>query len=240
MHRAHHFKFAASLAAALTITGVAMHAQAQAPQASGASRTAQTSGSPSSEDTMFAQKAATSGTMEVQHGQLAASKATNAQVKAFANQLVKDHTAANDELMAIAKRKNITLPTHAKQVSGEKGSIGARNDATTDTKTGAGVAKGGNATGTTGASGTVATTGEARARSGQDQPWMSQGGAAFDKGFVESQVKAHQDAIALFEKQANSGSDSDLKAFAGKHLPGLKAHLKQAQDLQGTLGARTY
>jgi predicted outer membrane protein len=39
----------------------------------------------------------------------------------------------------------------------------------------------------------------------------------------------------LFEKQANGGSDADLKAFAQKQLPGLRNHLKQAQKLQARL-----
>jgi len=47
---------------------------------------------------------------EVALGKLAQQKAANAQVKSFADMMVKDHTAANEELMALAKTKNITLP----------------------------------------------------------------------------------------------------------------------------------
>ena len=65
--------------------------------------------SPANSDAEFVQKAAAAGRMEVEHGKMAASKASNAQVKAYANTLVKDHTAANQELMTIAKRKNITI-----------------------------------------------------------------------------------------------------------------------------------
>jgi putative membrane protein len=43
-------------------------------------------------------------------GKLAAEKATNPQVKEFGSMMVMDHTKANEELMAIAKTKNITLP----------------------------------------------------------------------------------------------------------------------------------
>jgi len=35
----------------------------------------------------------------------------------------------------------------------------------------------------------------------------------------------------LFERYATEGGNPDLKAFAGKHLPHLKEHLKMAQDL---------
>ena len=71
-------------------------------------------------------------------------------------------------------------------------------------------------------------------------PWMSQSGAAFDKGFIDAQVKAHEDAVTLFENESKNGSDKELKAFAAKQLPGLRAHLKQAQDLQKKLGTTTH
>ena len=59
-------------------------------------------------DADFAQKAATAGKHEVDGAKFAASKASNAEVKALANKLVKDHTAANNELMAMMKKKQIT------------------------------------------------------------------------------------------------------------------------------------
>lgn len=62
------------------------------------------------DDAEFAVKAADGGMMEVELGKLAASKATSADVKSFANMMVTDHTAANEELKGIAASKNITLP----------------------------------------------------------------------------------------------------------------------------------
>lgn len=61
-------------------------------------------------DAKFATDAANGGLAEVALGKLAETKATNAQVKSFAAMMVTDHGKANDELMAIAKTKNITLP----------------------------------------------------------------------------------------------------------------------------------
>ena len=63
------------------------------------------------DDAKFAADAANGGLAEVALGKLAQTKATNAQVKSFADMMVTDHGKANDELMAIAKTKNITLPT---------------------------------------------------------------------------------------------------------------------------------
>ena len=63
-------------------------------------------------------------------------------------------------------------------------------------------------------------------------PWVHETGAAFDEGFLATQVKLHQDAIALFVQETTTASDPELKAFAAKHLPALRAHLQQAQYLQ--------
>ncbi|SIQ63644.1 MULTISPECIES: DUF4142 domain-containing protein [Pontibacter] len=58
----------------------------------------------------FVTKAASSSMMEVEAGKLAQERATNPQVKEFAAMMVKDHSAANDELRTLATSKNITLP----------------------------------------------------------------------------------------------------------------------------------
>jgi putative membrane protein len=49
--------------------------------------------------------------VEVELAKLAENKSTNPKVKEFASMMIKDHTMANEELMALAKTKNITLPT---------------------------------------------------------------------------------------------------------------------------------
>ena len=58
-------------------------------------------------------------------------------------------------------------------------------------------------------------------------------GDAFDKAYADQMVKDHEEAVALFEKESTSGSDSDLKAFAGMTLPTLQEHLKMAKALPG-------
>jgi putative membrane protein len=66
----------------------------------------------SSSDADFAVKATDAGLAEVEMGKLAVSKATNPDVKAYAQMMVDDHTQANDRLMAIAGNKGITLPAN--------------------------------------------------------------------------------------------------------------------------------
>ncbi|RBQ07619.1 DUF4142 domain-containing protein [Pedobacter miscanthi] len=62
-------------------------------------------------DAKFTTQAAVGGMAEVELGKMALEKSSNAQVKEFATMMVKDHGMANTELMAIAKQKNITLPS---------------------------------------------------------------------------------------------------------------------------------
>lgn len=56
-------------------------------------------------------------------------------------------------------------------------------------------------------------------------------GAAFDKAYAQEQVPDHQSDIAMFRKEAQSGQDPALKAFAQKTLPILQQHLQLAQRL---------
>ncbi len=215
MHRVHWFTRAAVLAAACTVasTGFAQTPQTKPPATPNQAPANQLL---SSDDTEFAKKAAEGGMKEVEHGKLVAAKATDPQVKAFANRLVKDHTAANNELKGIAKRKNIELPPPPPSMTEHRGSVGAKNDATTETK-----------------------TGQPRDHVAGAEPWMSQTGREFDKAFIDAAVKDHQEDIKLFEMESDRGTDAQLKAFAKKSLPTLRAHLKQAQDLQQKLATST-
>ena len=49
-------------------------------------------------------------------------------------------------------------------------------------------------------------------------------------------VKDHKSDIATFEKEVNSGSDSEAKAVAEKALPIIREHLRMAQQIAGQLG----
>lgn len=69
-------------------------------------------GTGQTEDTNeFAVKAANGGMMEVELGRLAQEKAASPAVKEFGAMMVAEHTKANEEMKALAAKKNITLPT---------------------------------------------------------------------------------------------------------------------------------
>ena len=50
-------------------------------------------------------------------------------------------------------------------------------------------------------------------------------GQPFDAEYIKVQLKAHEDAVALFKKEASSGQDAALKTFAAQTLPTLRDHL---------------
>lgn len=57
----------------------------------------------------------------------------------------------------------------------------------------------------------------------------------FDKKYLDSQEDAHKDAVKLFKDYSEKGTNTALKSFAGKHLPTLEDHHKQAKDLESSL-----
>jgi putative membrane protein len=62
-------------------------------------------------DTAFIKEAAQGGQAEVQMGALAAQKAQNPEVKQLAESLQQDHMKSNQELLQIAQKGGVTVPT---------------------------------------------------------------------------------------------------------------------------------
>jgi len=136
-------------------------------------------------DSTFATKAAEGGLAEVQLGNLAKEHASSQEVKNFAQQMIDDHTKANDELKKTASSKSISLPT----------SMNSKDQAIYDR-----LAK--------------------------------LNGAAFDKAYMRDMVSDHRADVAEFQREADHGTDSDLKAFAAKTLHTLQEHLKKAETTE--------
>jgi putative membrane protein len=141
-----------------------------------------------SPDESFYKKAAEGGIAEIELGKLAKEKSPDPKVMDFGAMMVKDHSAANEKLQALAQSKDIKLPTRS--------SIA---DMATKTKL-------------------DVLTGE-----------------TFDKSYLKSQVKAHQETLALLNKEISSGQDPDAKAFAQSILPTVQAHLKAVHALEGQM-----
>jgi len=135
-------------------------------------------------DKMFVEKASTGGMVEVQEGQLAQNQAQSADVKAFGQHMVADHTEAGQKLKSIADAEGVPAPTDLDKV---------------DQK--------------------------------QIDALQKKSGAGFDKQYVKGQLAAHQKTVALFQKEASSGSDPQLKQFASDTLPTLQHHLSDVEAL---------
>jgi putative membrane protein len=102
----------AQAALAVTLTAAGSLAQAQDPQQQQRnSATGQLQGAMGASDKDVVKKMYESNLAEIQLGQMASSRATDEQVKSFAQQMVTDHGQANEELRPIAQRLNIEVPT---------------------------------------------------------------------------------------------------------------------------------
>jgi putative membrane protein len=91
---------------ALALTGGSALAQNTAPPAS--ADQIQPAGITDPQD--FATKAGGAGMFEIQSSQLALTKSQNADIKAFAQKMVDDHTKAADELKTAAASQGVTVP----------------------------------------------------------------------------------------------------------------------------------
>ncbi|WP_233582851.1 DUF4142 domain-containing protein [Candidimonas sp. SYP-B2681] len=74
----------------------------------------------SGDDKDFLEDAAQSGHAEIEGSKLALRKTANPDIKAFAEQMIADHTKVGDELTALAKQKGYTPPTEPSLVQATK------------------------------------------------------------------------------------------------------------------------
>jgi putative membrane protein len=86
-----------------------------------ADKKADSSGKASKSDASFMKEAANDSLAEIELGKLVQQKSQNAEVKAFGQRMVDDHSKANEELKPLADKMGVTLPTapegkHAKMV----------------------------------------------------------------------------------------------------------------------------
>lgn len=70
------------------------------------------------------------------------------------------------------------------------------------------------------------------AKQKQDMDKLSKlSGAAFDKEYVRMMIEDHEKDVADFQKQAEGGTNSELKTFASSTLPTLQMHLAMIKGI---------
>lgn len=71
----------------------------------------------------FAEEASAKGIAEIETSKLALEKGSHAEVKKFAQTMIDDHTRANDELKALAEKKNLQVSDDAELMNKAKAMI---------------------------------------------------------------------------------------------------------------------
>ena len=145
---------------------------------------------------------------EVQDGKLAQQKARSSQVKAYARELINDHTKSLEQDRAVAKSANVDLS-------------GVMMKGKADTA------------GPTGATGVTADLVNMHTQA-MDQVRQLQG-AAFDSAFVNAQVKGHQEVLSLL--QSAQAQNSELQQHVAAATKAVQEHLQKGQQLQQSLSS---
>ncbi len=161
---------------------------------------------------------------EIRMGQLAQRNGSSAQMKQYGAQLVRDHKAADQKVMALAKQLRIALPQEQGQMNrgpgrdsvSRPGYMG-RRDSTADPTT------------TPDYSQSSPPRGEAP--DPQGERLRSLRGAAFDTAFANAMLEAHTQAISLLELAQGQAQHEELRSLIANTLPTLREHLQIAQSL---------
>lgn len=212
-------------------------------------------------DQKFIRKMTEASQREMAIAQLGVERATDPQVKSFAQKMVADHQNLDREFASVASAIGAGSPptTAMRGTSGSmdtsssgsavpstsspstnpsgKGSASGQSSGTASSSASSGASS---ATGTT-ASDEYSRDHAAMTHSGsQDRAVRKlmdeKSGKDFDKAFVKAMVKEHKQAEDLLEDAAKDDDHSDqVRTFANKNLPTIRAHLAEAQQLEKTI-----
>lgn len=64
-------------------------------------------------------------------------------------------------------------------------------------------------------------------------------GKDFDRAYMQTMVKDHEEDVGKFRKEAETAADPDVKEFATKTLPTLESHLDMAKQVSSEVGHAT-
>jgi len=143
--------------------------------------------------------------MEIKVGKLEQQKGESPRVKQYAAQLVRDHQAADRQVMAFAKKHKI-------EMNGPTGGE-ARN---TDNTAGG-------------------ESADEMAMDAEMKRLESLNGAELDRAYLTSMVTGHDKAIDFVRSARGATHDTDLASLLDQQLPSLKKHSDMAATLTNSL-----
>ncbi|CAO3424379.1 DUF4142 domain-containing protein [Azospirillum doebereinerae] len=85
--------------------------------------------------------------------------------------------------------------------------------------------------------GVTPPTGPDPGRLAVSEAMMSLRGANFDRQYLQQQLADHEVSIALYNAQAQDGTDPDIRSFAAKWLPGLRLHEQHLRALASSVAS---
>jgi putative membrane protein len=180
-----------------------------------------------SSDRKFVMEAAHGGMMEVALGRTAVDKATNSDVKQFAQRMVDDHSKANAELQQLASQKGITLPESDMAMGDHSSTMSSSTAQSTDSQSSTNTASQHHAD--------MGTSGDKMKGHAEMNKLGGLSGEAFDREYINMMVKDHEKDVKEFEKQSTKAKAPDLRAWAAKTLPTLREHLQQVRDIKARM-----
>lgn len=162
----------------------------------------------------FARLAAMSDRFEIASSRMAEQKSQNAEVKQFAQHMIRDHEKTSQELQVLMA-----------QVQGRGTGAGSAYPQGREPAGGA----------TASAQGGPQSDRLDPQHETLIQQLQQAGGTEFDRLYARQQVTAHQQAVDMFRNYSQSGDNEQLKQWAAKTLSALQEHLQMAQRLQQTV-----
>jgi len=178
---------------------------------------------------------------EVADGQMGQRMAKNAQVKAYARELVAAHSKSLAQDKALAKAANVQLMsstgtsgTGASGTASSTGTTGTTGKADTANK-----ASAASSAGTAGASGQMSNVAMQLQTMHQQNAERLRGlqGAAFDSAFINAQVMGHQQVLQLLQSSGTQTQNTKLSTHIATATKEVQEHLDRAQKIQQSLAS---
>lgn len=187
---------------------------------------------------------------EIETSQLAQTKARNADVKAYAGQMITEHTQASQQLQTMASTNSWTLPDSTGMNAGSHSGMtgmstgtGANSATGTNSGTASGTGGGTNTTSPSTVQGSPTVDAAVQQMHQQHMQMMDalkkRTGADFDRDYMDGQIAAHQGTLDLLRQYVNNVQNSELRTFAQTMQGSVEQHLQKAQDIRGRLGGAT-